>query len=194
MRKILPLVLLLTACSEQQPATDNGWEAMRLDISFADGQTRSWWSDLTDTEGKVSYVWKNNGDDMLTAIRHGAQYVPFYEDQASAPRYYSDTWFETVDAAKSKIRLRTTQGVKYDVEGGAYKYPVAVGDDMYCCHPINQHTTVTAMQTSVYVDMELPGTFAYDKLANDLKQLSEYSYVYVATQLQSVDDTKVVAK
>ena len=48
--------------------------------------------------------------------------------------------------------------------------PVAVGDDMYCCHPINQHTTVTAMQTSVYVDMELPGTFAYDKLANDLKE------------------------
>ena len=57
MRKILPLLLLLlTACSEQQPATDNE-VAMRLDISFADGQTRSWWTDLTDTEGKVSYVW-----------------------------------------------------------------------------------------------------------------------------------------
>lgn len=194
MHKILPLVLLLTACSEQQPFTDNGGKAMRLDISFADGQTRSWWSDLTDTEGKVSYVWKNEGDNMLTAIRHGAQYVPFYEDQASAPRYYSDTWFETVDVAKSKIRLRTMQSVKYDVEEGAYKYPVAVGDDMYCCHPVNEHTTVTGTQTSVYVDMQLPGTFAYGSLDNDLEQLSDYSYVYVATKLLSVDDTKVVAK
>ena len=111
----------------------------RLNITFADEQTRSSWKDNTDAEGKVSYVCENS-DNMLTAIKHGSQYVPFYETLSSAATYHSKTKFETVDDAKSKIKLQTVSGVKYDFnsENNQYLYSVSVGDNMYLCHPINE--------------------------------------------------------
>ena len=110
---ILPLLLLLASCNEEQVFT---YSVRQLDITFSDGQTRSSWNDLTDdaTNPKVSYIWENS-DNMLTAIRHGSQYVPFYENMSSAATYHSKTKFETVDAAKSKIKLQTVSGVKYEI-------------------------------------------------------------------------------
>ena len=55
---ILLLLVLLSACNEEQtlPGSVN-----RLNISFADEQTRSSWIDKTDTEGgKVNYIWENS--------------------------------------------------------------------------------------------------------------------------------------
>ena len=189
---IILAMLLLCSCSEERDI-DNG--VQRLSITFADAptQSRSYWTDFTDTEDKkVSYVWED-GTNMLTAIKHGTQYVPFYDDLAGTPQYHTNTKFETVDAGKSKIRLQTECGVKYDEVAGAYAYPVAAGDEMYCCHPINAHTDVMSSADAVTVDMHLPQTFTYAALSNDLQSLEEYSYVYTSTTLQSVNATDVVA-
>lgn len=188
---LFSLLLLLTSCSEERDVRDS---VQRLDITFADTQSRSNWSDLTDTEDKkVVYVWKNDGNNMLTAIKHGSEYVPFFESMTSAGEYYTKTKFETVDAAKSKITLHTVNGVKLNVADGNYVYPVAAGDAMHCFHPINSNTTVTGSADAVTVDMQLPSTFSYDKLSNDLTPLAQYSYVYTSTILKSVDANKVVA-
>ena len=188
---ILPLLLLLASCNEEQVFT---YSVRQLDITFSDGQTRSSWNDLTDdaTNPKVSYIWENS-DNMLTAIRHGSQYVPFYENMSSAATYHSKTKFETVDAAKSKIKLQTVSGVKYDTADGAYVYPVAADDNMYCCHPLTDNTTVHSSSAAVQVDMPLPSTFGYNQLTNDLSAWKDYSYVYTSTTLQSVDDNAVIA-
>ena len=62
---LFSLLLLLTSCSEERDVRNS---VQRLDITFADTQSRSNWSDLTDTEDKkVVYVWKNDGNNMLTA-------------------------------------------------------------------------------------------------------------------------------
>ena len=190
---ILSALSLFSSCKEEQMVSDS---VRRLNITFADEQTRSSWNDNTDAEGgKVSYIW-DNSDNMLTAIKHGSEYVPFYESMSSAAAYYSKTKFETVDEAKSKIKLETVSGVKYDYdsENNKYLYPVAAGDNMYLCHPINDKTTtVTSSSAAVTVDMSLPSTFAFDKLSNDLSALKDYSYVYTSTTLKSVDDNAVVA-
>ena len=190
---ILSALSLFSSCNEEQMVSDS---VRRLNITFADEQTRSSWNDNTDAEGgKVSYIWENS-DNMLTAIKHGDKYVPFYETMSSAAAYYSKTKFETVDEAKSKIKLQTVSGVKYDYksENNKYLYPVAAGDKMYLCHPINDKTTtVTSSSAAVTVDMSLPSEFAFDKLSNDLRALKDYSYVYTSTTLKSVDDNSVVA-
>ena len=186
---LLPLLLLLTACSVEEPMPHG---VRPLHISFDDHPSRSSWTDLSDTEGKVSYVWENNTN-MLTAIRHGDQYVPFYETQASPGQYHTDTRFETVDAAKSKIRLETLRGVKYEVVDGSSVRPVAADDAMYCCHPLNTHTAASSSPSSLYVDMALPDEFAYEDLTNSLSQLSDYAYVYTATTLKTVTDNTVIA-
>ena len=187
---ILSALSLFSSCKEEQMVSDS---VRRLNITFADEQTRSSWNDNTDAEGgKVSYIWENS-DNMLTAIKHDSEYVPFYEPMSSAAAYYSKTRFETVDAAKSKIKLETVSGVKYDSENNKYLYPVAADDNMYCCHPINDKTTVTSSSAAVTVDMSLPSTFSYKNLVNDLSALKDYSYVYTSTTLKSVDDNSVVA-
>ena len=195
---ILSALSLFSSCKEEQMVSDS---VRRLNITFADEQTRSSWNDNTDAEGgKVSYIWENS-DNMLTAIKHGSEYVPFYESMSSAAAYYSKTRFETVDAAKSKIKLQTVRGVKYDYdsENNKYLYPVAAGDKMYLCHPINEDnaaenkTAVNSSSAAVQVDLPLPSTFAYNNLVNDLSAWKDYSYVYTSTTLQSVDDNAVVA-
>ena len=190
---ILLLLILLSSCNEEPTLSDS---LRRLNISFAEGsQTRSSWHDQSDTEQKkVSYIWENS-DNMLTAIKHGGQYVPFYETSSSAATYHSKTLFETVDDAKSKIKLQTVSGVKYDFnsENNQYLYPVSAGDNMYCLHPINSNTTESSNANAVSVDMTLPSTFSYNQLANDLSAWKDYSYVYTSTTLQSVDDNSVVA-
>ena len=189
---IISALSLFSSCNEEQMVSDS---VRRLNITFADEQTRSSWNDNTDAEGgKVSYIWENS-DNMLTAIKHGGKYVPFYETMSSAAAYYSKTKFETVDEAKSKIKLQTVSGVKYDYESenNKYLYPVAAGDKMYLCHPINDKTTVTSSSAAVTVDMSLPSEFTFDKLSNDLRALKDYSYVYTSTTLKSVDDNAVVA-
>ncbi|MGN1214293.1 MAG: hypothetical protein ACI4TR_05290 [Bacteroidaceae bacterium] len=196
---ILFTLLLLTSCAEEQTGHNS---VQRLNISFADTRTRSIWSDRTDTENKVvSYIWDESNTNMLTAIKHNGQYVPFYASLYSEPQFHSDTKFETVDAEKSKIKLQTVQGVKYDVdEGGDYIYPVAAGDEMYCFHPtqpihsVNKYTEVVSNQSETYVDMYLPMLFDYSSINNDLRLLSDYSYVYTSTTIQSVDVNDVVAK
>ena len=70
---------------------------------------------------------------------------------------------------------------------------MAADDNMYCCHPINDKTTVTSSSAAVTVDMSLSSTFTFDKLSNDLSTLKDYSYVYTSTTLKSVDDNSVVA-
>ena len=198
---ILSALSLCSSCNEEQMVSDS---IRRLNITFANEQTRSSWNDNTDAEGgKVSYIWENteNSDNMLTAIKHGGKYVPFYETMSSAAAYYSKTKFETVDEAKSKIKLQTVSGVKYDYESenNKYLYPVAAGDNMYLCHPINEDNaaenkaTVNSSSAAVQVDLPLPSTFSYDKLGNDLSSWKDYSYVYTSTTLQSVDDNSVVA-
>lgn len=185
------IIMLLSSCSEEHTMSDS---VRRLNITFADELTRSSWNDNTDAEGgKVSYIWENS-DNMLTAIKHGGEYVPFYESMSSAATYHSMTDFETVDTEKSKIKLQTMSGVKYDITDGEYVYPVAADDNMYCCHPINNNTTVSSSSAAVTVDMPLPSTFTFDKLSNDLSTLKDYSYVYTSTTLKSVDDNAVVAK
>ena len=190
---------MLSACSEEHTSSDSS--VRRLNITFADEQTRSSWNDNTDAEGgKVSYIW-GNSDNMLTAIKHGSEYVPFYESMSSAAAYYSKTRFETVDEAMSKIKLETVSGVKYDYdsENNKYLYPVAAGDKMYLCHPINEDnaaenkTAVNSSSAAVQVDLPLPSTFAYNNLVNDLSAWKDYSYVYTSTTLKSVDDNAVVA-
>ena len=190
---ILSALSLFSSCNEEQQMVSDS--VRRLNITFADEQTRSSWNDNTDAQGgKVSYIWENS-DNMLTAIKHGSEYVPFYESMSSAAAYYSRTRFETVDVAKSKIKLGTVSGVKYDYdsENNQYLYPVAVDDNMYCCHPINDKTTVTSSSAAVTVDMSLPSTFSYNNLVNDLSAWKDYSYVYTSTTLKSVDDNSVVA-
>ncbi|OYP35579.1 hypothetical protein CIK90_11530 [Prevotella sp. P5-126] len=189
---ILSALSLFSSCNEEQMVSDS---VRRLNITFADEQTRSSWNDNTDAEGgKVSYIWENS-DNMLTAIKHGSEYVPFYESMSSAAAYYSKTKFETVDDAKSKIKLQTVSGVKYDFnsENNQYLYPISAGDNMYCLHPINSNTTESSNADVVSVDMTLPSTFSYNQLANDLSAWKDYSYVYTSTTLQSVDDNAVVA-
>ena len=195
---ILSALSLFSSCNEEQMVSDS---VRRLNITFADEQTRSSWNDNTDAEGgKVSYIWENS-DNMLTAIKHGSEYVPFYESMSSAAAYYSKTRFETVDAAKSKIKLQTVRGVKYDYdsENNKYLYPVAAGDKMYLCHPINEDnaaenkTAVHSSSAAVQVDLPLPSTFSYNNLVNDLSAWKDYSYVYTSTTLKSVDDNAVVA-
>ena len=190
---ILLLLILLSSCNEEPTLSDS---LRRLNISFAeDSQTRSLWHDQSDTEQKkVSYIWENS-DNMLTAIKHDGQYVPFYETSSSAATYHSKTLFETVDDAKSKIKLQTVSGVKYDFnsENNQYLYPVSACDNMYCLHPINSNTTESSNADAVSVDMTLPSTFSYNQLANDLSAWKDYSYVYTSTTLQSVDDNAVVA-
>ena len=189
---ILITFLLLSSCAEEQGADQNS--VQRLNITFADTPTRSNWNDQTDTENKVNYIWDESNTNMLTAIKHGSQYVPFYESMNSAAEYYSPTHFETVDQEKSKIKLKTEKGVKLEVVSDAYVFPVAAGDEMYCFHPINEHTTVSHSASAVTVDMHLPATFNYNQLNNDLQSLADYSYVYTSTTLQSVDANDVVAK
>lgn len=195
---ILSALSLFSSCKEEQMVSDS---IRRLNITFADEQTRSSWNDNTDAEGgKVSYIWENS-DNMLTAIKHGGEYVPFYESMSSAAAYYSKTRFETVDEAKSKIKLETVSGVKYDYnsENNKYLYPVAADDNMYCCHPINEDNaseykaTVNSSSATVQVDFSLPSTFSYNNLVNDLSAWKDYSYVYTSTTLKSVDDNSVVA-
>ena len=190
---ILSALSLFFSCNEEQMVSDS---VRRLNITFADEQTRSSWNDNTDAEGgKVSYIWENNNN-MLTAIKHGGQFVPFYEPMSSAAAYHSMTEFETVDAEKSKIKLQTVRGVKYDYdsENNQYLYPVEAGDAMYCCHPINEdNATVHSTSAAVQVDLPLPSTFTNDALVNDLSAWKDYSYVYTSTTLQSVDDNSVVA-
>lgn len=190
---ILSALSLFSSCKEEQMVSDS---IRRLNITFADEQTRSSWNDNTDAEGgKVSYIWENNNN-MLTAIKHGGQFVPFYEPMSSAAAYHSMTEFETVDAEKSKIKLQTVRGVKYDYdsENNQYLYPVEAGDAMYCCHPINEdNATVHSTSAAVQVDLPLPSTFTNDALVNDLSAWKDYSYVYTSTTLQSVDDNSVVA-
>ena len=190
---ILSALSLCSSCNEEQMVSDS---VRRLNITFADEQTRSSWNDNTDAEGgKVSYIWENNNN-MLTAIKHGGQFVPFYEPMSSAAAYHSMTEFETVDAEKSKIKLQTVRGVKYDYdsENNQYLYPVEAGDAMYCCHPINEdNATVHSTSAAVQVDLPLPSTFTNDALVNDLSAWKDYSYVYTSTTLQSVDDNSVVA-
>ena len=203
---ILLALLLLSSCKEEQMTVSDS--VRRLNISFEDDQTRSSWNDNTDTEGgKVSYVWENNdknNDNMLTAIKHSGQYVPFYESISSAAQYHTPTKFETVDADKSKIKLKTTLGVKYDVQDNAYQYPVAAGDAMYCCHPVNakatvnenapvQQATVHSSSAAVQIDLPLPSTFTYPQQKNTLSSLADYSYVFTSTTLKSVDDNCIVA-
>ena len=188
---ILFTLLLLSSCAEEQTGHNS---VQRLNISFADTPTRSNWNDQTDTENKVNYIWDESNTNMLTAIKHGSQYVPFYESMNSAAEYYSSTHFETVDEEKSKIKLKTEKGVKLEVVSDAYVFPVAAGDEMYCFHPINEHTTVSHSASAVTVDMHLPATFNYNQLNNDLQSLADYSYVYTSTTLQSVDANDVVAK
>ena len=188
---ILLALSLLYSCNDEQAMSDS---VRRLDISFADGQTRSSWYDNTDTEGgKVSYIWDNNGDNMLTAIKHCGKYVPFYESLSSAAQYYTPTSFETVDDAKSKIKLQTKLGVKYDLADGEYVIPVAAEDDMYCCHPTNHLINISSGANAFSADMSIPSTFSYDKLVNTLSSLADYSYVYTSTTLKSVDDNSIVA-
>ena len=188
---ILLVLSLLYSCNDEQTMSDS---VRRLDISFADGQTRSSWNDNTDSEGgKVSYIWDNNGDNMLTAIKHGGKYVPFYDSMSSTAQYYTPTSFETVDEAKSKIKLQTKLGVKYDLADGEYVIPVAAEDDMYCCHPTNHLINISSGANAFSADMSIPSTFSYDKLVNDLSSLSSYSYVYTSTTLKSVDDNSIVA-
>ena len=185
---ILSALSLFSSCNEEQMLPD---PLRRLNITFADELTRSSWNDNTDAEGgKVSYIWENS-DNMLTAIKHGSQFVPFYVTMSSAAQYYSDTQFETVDEVKSKIKLQTVCGVKYDYDTG--NYPVAAGDAMYCFHPINDNTTINSSSAAVQVDMSLPSTFGYNQLTNDLSSWKDYSYVYTSTTLKSVDDKSVVA-
>ncbi|MCI7089847.1 MAG: hypothetical protein MR960_08605 [Prevotella sp.] len=190
---ILSALSLFSSCNEDQMVSDS---VRRLNITFADEQTRSSWNDNTDAEGgKVSYIWENNNN-MLTAIKHGSEYVPFYESMSSAAAYYSKTRFETVDDAKSKIKLQTVSGVKYDYDSynNKYLYPVAAGDAMYCCHPINEdNAAVHSSSAAVQVDLSLPSTFSYNNLVNDLSAWKDYSYVYTSTTLKSVDDNSVVA-
>ena len=190
---ILSALSLCSSCNEEQMVSDS---VRRLNITFADELTRSSWNDNTDAEGgKVSYIWENS-DNMLTAIKHDSEYVPFYESMSSAAAYYSKTRFETVDDAKSKIKLETVSGVKYDYDSdnSKYLYPVAAGDNMYLCHPINEdNATVHSSSAAVQVDLPLPSTFTFDKLSNDLSTLKDYSYVYTSTTLKSVDDNAVVA-
>lgn len=190
---ILSALSLFSSCKEEQMVSDS---VRRLNITFADEQTRSSWNDNTDAEGgKVSYIWENS-DNMLTAIKHGSEYVPFYESMSSAAAYYSKTRFETVDDAKSKIKLETVSGVKYDYDSdnSKYLYPVAAGDNMYLCHPINEdNAAVHSSSATVQVDLPLPSTFSYNNLVNDLSAWKDYSYVYTSTTLQSVDDNSVVA-
>ena len=94
---ILLALLLLSSCKEEQMTVSDS--IGRLNISFAEGQTRSLWNDNTDTEGgNVSYEWENSNN-MLTAIKHGGQYVPFYASLSSAAQYHTPTQFETVDDA-----------------------------------------------------------------------------------------------
>ena len=185
-------LLLLSSCKEESTMPD---APMRLNISFADDQTRSSWNDNTDTGGgKVSYVWDNSNNNMLTAIKHDNQYVPFYVSLSSAAQYHTPTKFETVDDAKSKIKLQTTLGVKYDVQDNAYVYPVAADDAMYCCHPINEErATIHSTPDAVQVDFSLPSTFPFSNQKNTLSSLADYSYVYTSTTLKSVDDNTVVA-
>ena len=196
---ILSALSLCSSCNEEQMVSDS---VRRLNITFADEQTRSSWNDNTDAEGgKVSYIWENS-DNMLTAIKHGSEYVPFYESMSSAAAYYSKTKFETVDDAKSKIKLETVSGVKYDYDSdnNKYLYPVAAGDNMYLCHPINEDNaaeykaTINSSSAAVQVDFSLPSTFSYNNLVNDLSAWKDYSYVYTSTTLKSVDDNSVVAK
>lgn len=195
---ILSALSLFSSCNEEQMVSDS---VRRLNITFADEQTRSSWKDNTDAEGgKVSYIWENS-DNMLTAIKHGSEYVPFYESMSSAAAYYSKTRFETVDEAMSKIKLETVSGVKYDYdsENNKYLYPVAAGDKMYLCHPINEDnaaenkTAVHSSSAAVQVDLPLPSIFSYNNLVNDLSAWKDYSYVYTSTTLKSVDDNAVVA-
>ena len=195
---ILSALSLFSSCNEEQMVPDS---VRRLNITFADEQTRSSWNDNTDAEGgKVSYIWENS-DNMLTAIKHGSEYVPFYESMSSAAAYYSKTRFETVDDAKSKIKLETVSGVKYDYESenNNYLYPVAAGDNMYLFHPINEDNaaeykaTVNSSSATVQVDFSLPSTFSNANLVNYLSAWKDYSYVYTSTTLQSVDDNAVVA-
>ena len=195
---ILSALSLFSSCKEEQMVSDS---VRRLNITFADEQTRSSWNDNTDAEGgKVNYIWENS-DNMLTAIKHGSEYVPFYESMSSAAAYHSKTRFETVDDAKSKIKLETVSGVKYDYdsENNKYLYPVAAGDNMYLCHPINEDNateykaTVNSSSAAVQVDLPLPSTFSYNNLVNDLSAWKDYSYVYTSTTLQSVDDNAIVA-
>ena len=192
------IIMLLSSCSEEHTMSDS---VRRLNITFADELTRSSWNDNTDAEGgKVSYIWENS-DNMLTAIKHGGQYVPFYETSSSAATYHSKTLFETVDDAKSKIKLQTVSGVKYDFnsENNQYLNPVSAGDNMYLCHPINEDNaaeykaTINSSSAAVQVDLPLPSTFSYKNLVNDLSALKDYSYVYTSTTLKSVDDNSVVA-
>ena len=195
---ILSALSLCSSCNEEQMVSDS---VRRLNITFANEQTRSSWNDNTDAEGgKVSYIWENS-DNMLTAIKHGSEYVPFYESMSSSAAYYSKTRFETVNEAKSKIKLQTVSGVKYDYdsENNKYRYPVAASDNMYLCHPINEDNaaeykaTVNSSSATVQVDFSLPSTFSYNNLVNDLSAWKDYSYVYTSTTLKSVDDNAVVA-
>ena len=186
---ILFALLLLTSCTDEH----NVYEKVhRLNITFAEDKSRSTWNDKTDTDDKVVYSWENS-DNMLTAIKHAGKYVKFYQDMDATATYYSKTQFQTVDAENYYIKLQTASGVKYDVVDGNYVYPVAAGDEMYCLHPINEHTNIISNEDEVYVDMELPATFKYDQLDNDLSSLADYSYVYTSTDLQSVNASDVVA-
>ena len=191
---ILILCTLFSSCSEETLPTTGSLQRLSIEFDNEVVGTKSYWNDLTDdaTNHKVAYIWENS-DNMLTAIKHSGQYVPFYESMSSAATYYSKTKFETVGDAQSKIKLQTVNGVKYDVNDGTYDYPVAAGDNMYCCHPINDHTSVSSDATAVSVDMTLPYTFSYNQLTNDLSAWKDYSYVYTSTTLQSVDDNSVVA-
>ena len=119
--QILFALLLLSSCTVEQALRDS---VKKLEITFAEPQSRSVWSDKTDTEDKVVYIWENSTN-MVTAIKHGSSYVPFYGDLSSAAQYHSQTKFETVDSENSKIKLETLYGVKYDVADNAYVYPVA---------------------------------------------------------------------
>ena len=99
--QILFALLLLSSCTEELALRDS---VNKLEITFAEPQSRSVWSDKTDTEDKVVYIWENSTN-MLTAIKHGSSYVPFYGDLSSTAQYHSQTKIETVDSENSKNKI-----------------------------------------------------------------------------------------
>ena len=77
---ILILCTLFSSCSEETLPTTGSLQRLSIEFDNEVVGTKSYWNDLTDdaTNHKVAYIWENS-DNMLTAIKHSGQYVPFYE-------------------------------------------------------------------------------------------------------------------
>lgn len=155
--------------------------------------TRAHWTDNND--GTAGFVWDENSD-MVTAIKHGEDFVQFYEDKDTKANFYSMSSVSPKAEENAEALVSTLHGILLTPteDNLDYNFPVAENDPVYCFSPVNDtnSSVVTASNSSATVTAKLPGTFTLSA-TDKLDELKDYSYIYGSTTLSQVNKNGIAS-